>query len=300
MSRQRLHPSLGESNYLTCHHCQGKGLVRSPASAATIILRGLEEDDVRGKADRIVITANTQVAVYMLNYKRDAIAALEKNYKMRIVINADDKYIAPDHRLDLIRVSPDGSEKSQTIERSFREELDDNNNRKRRRNRKRKANNDKKQTRGNKRNNANDNDDSSKDDSKESNNKRGRGRGRRSDKNAADNKQTDKQANDKQNNTKQDVKADSKSDNKSDKPADKKTASKKPSAKKEAPSKAPKSGKASEAQKPAEKAEPKAEKPKPVTKPLMVEKIGGESSDAIANQAKDDKKKSALQRWWNK
>ena len=303
MSRQRLHPSLGESNYLTCHHCQGKGLVRSPASAATIILRGLEEDDVRGKADRIVITANTQVAVYMLNYKRDAIAALEKNYKMRIVINADDKYIAPDHRLDLIRVSPDGSEKSQTIERSFREELDDNNNRKRRRNRKRKANNDKKQTRGNKRNNANDNDDSSKDDSKESNNKRGRGR--RSDKNAADNKQADKQAdnkqaNDKQNNTKQDVKADSKADNKSDKPADKKTASKKPSAKKEAPSKAPKSGKASEAQKPAEKAEPKAEKPKPVTKPLMVEKIGGDNSDVIANQAKDDKKKSALQRWWNK
>ena len=304
MSRQRLHPSLGESNYLVCSHCQGKGLLRSPASAATIILRGLEEDDVRGKADRIVITANTQVAVYMLNYKRDTISALEKNYKMRIVINADDKYLAPDHRLDLIRVSPDGTEKSQTIERSFREELDDNNRKRRRkRNRKSSASDNKKQTRGNKRN-AKDNE-SDNDESKDSNNRRGRGRGRgrnnKADAKDNSNENTSKAAANKSDDKKSSDKSDSKNDVKNDKrptrtadKADTKGAdSKNTKDAKAAPAKeAPKAA--------APKEEPKKDKPKPVTTPLMVEKIGN-SNDALAQQSADDKKKSSvLQRWWSK
>jgi len=278
MSRQRLHPSLGESHYLTCNHCQGKGLVRSPASAATIILRGLEEDDIRGKADRIVITANTHVAVYMLNYKRETIATLEKEYKMRIVINADDKYIAPDHRLDLIRVSPDGSEKSQTIERSFREELDDNSRKRRRKSKQRTKTTDKKAKSAKPHMRDEDSKPTPNEDSHDKRNRggRNRSRGRKPDeapKVTASPETTKPEAAPKQ----------------ATKPENTPpvTSQAKPAA--DAPKKV-------EAQ-----PEPKAaDKPKPVTKPLVVEKIGSGNSDAIAKQAEDDKKKSVLQRWWNK
>lgn len=287
MSRQRLHPSLGESHYLTCNHCQGKGLVRSPASAATIILRGLEEDDIRGKADRIVITANTSVAVYMLNYKRDTIATLEKEYKMRIVINADDKYIAPDHRLDLIRVSPDGTEKSQTIERSFREELDDNG-RKRRRARKPRKTTDKKA----KPTKLEESKQPSTEDSKEKENKhsrsgRGRNRGRKPDdaQKVAAKPVTQADATPKESSAPQAEARQAKPQTPAPRPATNGT----PAPQVAAP------------QKVEVKPTPQvAEKPKPVTKPLVVEKIGSGSAEAIAKKAEDDKKKSVLQRWWNK
>lgn len=277
MSRQRLHPSLGESNYNTCQHCQGKGMVRSPESAATIILRGLEEENICSKADRIVITASTQVAVYMLNYKRDMISSLENSYKIRIVIQDDSKYIAPDHRLDLIRVSSDGTEKSQTIERSFREDLDDNN-KKRKRKRRAKPSDNKKDTRSNNR----------------SDNRKGR----------SDNKQASK--------PKDDGDKGKKADNKqSGKPSDKRSGGRKhadkPSSK---PAQNKDSNTAKSADKPAEKKPaPKKtsatvskaeEKPKekPVTKPLVVEKIG--VNDSTASKENENKKKSVLQRWWSK
>lgn len=279
MSRQRLHPSLGESNYNTCQHCQGKGMVRSPESAATIILRGLEEDNICNKADRIVITASTQVAVYMLNYKRDMISSLENNYKIRIIIQDDSKYIAPDHRLDLIRVSSDGTEKSQTVERSFREELEDNSKKRKRKRRSSKSADNKKQTRSNTGNNKKSGGRGSKTSGRDNADDKGKKntRGKSAPKKTAD--KTD----------------DSKSGKKpaTGKQTESKTAAKKPAPKKAAPKKA-----ASGDDKPA--ADKKTEKPKekPVTKPLEVEKIG--VSDSTAAKENEGKKKSVLQRWWSK
>ncbi|MBI1362786.1 MAG: Rne/Rng family ribonuclease [Proteobacteria bacterium] len=121
MSRQRMRPSLGETSFVTCPHCHGSGLVRSPASSALMILRGLEEEDIAGKADRVIITTSHEVAVYMLNYKRDMIAEMERRYKTRIIVIGDGTFVAPDHRLELVRVEADGTEKKTTHENRWRE-----------------------------------------------------------------------------------------------------------------------------------------------------------------------------------
>ena len=121
MSRQRLRPSLGESTMVACPHCHGTGLVQSLETAALSVLRSLEKEDVRKKADKVTITTSTELAVFILNNKRELIRDIESRYKLKIYIRGDDRYVAPDHRLDIIQVDGRGMEKSHTIEISLRD-----------------------------------------------------------------------------------------------------------------------------------------------------------------------------------
>lgn len=304
MSRQRLRPSLGETSFVACPHCNGSGQVRSPASAALMIMRRLEEDDVRGKADRIVVTTSTAVAVYMLNHKRDMIRDYEETNKTRVMIMADDKYSAPDHRLDLIRVSADGSEKSQTLENVYREDIEDTrSNNKRRKRRRGKDEAPRSNTREAR----------SKDDGEDSRSNRrgGRDRDRNRDRRSRNQESSDKAAQKAAEALGVDVAKEEKpaaeaKPEKAEKPrrggrkpkADAKAETKteaKPEAKTAAAEKPAANGKASEPV----KAEAKPQ-PKPVNTPVLVERVGSDEAATAAAISQPKEKKSALQRWWNK
>lgn len=121
ISRQRLRPSFGESHFVACPHCQGSGLVHSDATSALMVLRRLEEDDIRG-ADRVIVTSSTNLVLWLLNHKRDLIRSLEERYKYQLTFRADERLVAPDHKLELVRIKSDGSEASQSIEVNLREQ----------------------------------------------------------------------------------------------------------------------------------------------------------------------------------
>jgi ribonuclease E len=125
MSRQRIRPTLEESMFKVCTHCNGTGAMRSPASSAITILRGIEEEKLFTRADILEIYTHTDVAVYMLNHKRDLIREFEDKYKVRIVINADNNYISPDHKVDLLKVNHDGTVKRTSQEFALREKAED-------------------------------------------------------------------------------------------------------------------------------------------------------------------------------
>lgn len=125
MSRQRLRPSLGESTTQACKHCNGTGMVASLASAALTLLRSLEDENVRTKADRIIITTSDDLALYILNHKRELVKEIEGRYKFTVYIRGDDKYEAPDHRIEVVRKDSRGHEKTHTTEVSLREPMDD-------------------------------------------------------------------------------------------------------------------------------------------------------------------------------
>ncbi len=120
ISRQRLRPSFGESHFVTCLHCQGSGLVHSPSTSALMILRRLEEEDVQ-MADRVHVATDAPTVLWLLNHKRDLIRELEARHKYQLLFTADQTLIAPDHRLELVRLKPDGSESSQTVLVTLRE-----------------------------------------------------------------------------------------------------------------------------------------------------------------------------------
>ena len=74
MSRQRLRLSFNESITSTCPHCEGTGRVRSVETAVLQLIRAIEEEALKGKMDELHITMHRDVALYILNHKRDAIA----------------------------------------------------------------------------------------------------------------------------------------------------------------------------------------------------------------------------------
>lgn len=89
ISRQRMHSSFMESNYKTCPCCKGKGMIRTIESSCTLILRNIEEEGIKNRSSTLNISVPKEVAIYILNQKRQALADLEKRYSMIIIISAD-------------------------------------------------------------------------------------------------------------------------------------------------------------------------------------------------------------------
>ena len=103
MSRQRLRPSLAETSFIACPHCGGTGHVRSTETAAVHVLRGIEEEGAKRRAAEIVVHAAPQVALYILNHKRERLAEIETRYGMRVLCLGDDTQMTSQFRIDRVR-----------------------------------------------------------------------------------------------------------------------------------------------------------------------------------------------------
>jgi len=89
MSRQRIRASVLESSTEPCPHCGGTGHVRSVASVALQLLRGLEEVLMKGATHNLVVRTRTEVALYVLNHKRGHLRDLEDGFKVTLSVIAD-------------------------------------------------------------------------------------------------------------------------------------------------------------------------------------------------------------------
>ncbi len=105
LSRQRMHSSFFESNYQVCPHCQGKGMVRTIESSAVFVLRGIEEEGIRNRSSKLNVFVPSDIAIYLLNQKRQALMSLETKYKMNIVISADNSVqCVSDYRIERTKI----------------------------------------------------------------------------------------------------------------------------------------------------------------------------------------------------
>ncbi len=102
LSRQRLRPSLQETNSVDCPHCAGSGRVRSIESAALHALRVIEEEGLRGRASLIKAAVPTAVALYLMNRKRATLGEIEARYRLRVTIETEDSEAPPDCRIDIL------------------------------------------------------------------------------------------------------------------------------------------------------------------------------------------------------
>ncbi|MEL0107508.1 MAG: Rne/Rng family ribonuclease [Rhodospirillaceae bacterium] len=96
LSRQRLRPSLMETNFETCVHCNGMGVIRSIESTALSVLRAIEEESSQHKSGLMTIKLPTAVALYLLNHKRSALQTIEERESIQISVDNDDSLIQPD------------------------------------------------------------------------------------------------------------------------------------------------------------------------------------------------------------
>merc|ERR1739841_6024 len=75
MSRQRLRPGMIEATTQPCPHCHGTGLLRSDENVALAILRQLEEEGVRGRTKEVLVRVPHAIMNFLMNHKREHVAA---------------------------------------------------------------------------------------------------------------------------------------------------------------------------------------------------------------------------------
>jgi ribonuclease E len=90
MSRQRIRASVLESTTQVCSHCGGTGHVRSQSSIALHVLRGIEEYLLKNTTHNITVHTTPDIALYLLNHKRQSIIEYEARFGVAIAIDADD------------------------------------------------------------------------------------------------------------------------------------------------------------------------------------------------------------------
>ena len=108
MSRQRLRPSIAESSTRLCGHCNGTGFVKSMETVAIQVIRLLEREAVSGDYDVLRIQTTADVAMYLLNDRREQIQEIEQQNEVQILV-----LIAPDlsaGQFKLFKVNEDGKE----------------------------------------------------------------------------------------------------------------------------------------------------------------------------------------------
>ena len=100
MSRQRMRSGVLEGSTVICPHCSGTGLVRSVESMALHVLRSVEAEAIKGRANAFTIKVPTEVAIYILNQKRTNLLDIEERYSVSVYVEADATLAGSDHRVE--------------------------------------------------------------------------------------------------------------------------------------------------------------------------------------------------------
>ncbi len=112
MSRQRLRASLGESSQIVCPRCEGHGRMRSIESLSLSIIRVAEEHAMKDNTGQVLVQAPVEIANFLLNEKRSALAEIEKRHDAPIIIVADEQLHSPHYEVSRIRENELGEETS--------------------------------------------------------------------------------------------------------------------------------------------------------------------------------------------
>lgn len=101
LSRQRLSPSLTESQFELCEHCHGVGRVRTADAASIMVLRAIEDEGMKGRAAQVIAHVPSAVALYILNNKRANLADIEERHKLSVVVRVDEGLGASGFRVEV-------------------------------------------------------------------------------------------------------------------------------------------------------------------------------------------------------
>ncbi|MDP2787972.1 MAG: Rne/Rng family ribonuclease [Pseudomonadota bacterium] len=118
LSRQRLQPSLGETNYITCPRCAGTGHVRSTESFALHLLRMLQEEAMKDNTGAVHLQIPVDVATFLLNEKRHDILSIEARHRVEIMLIPNMHFETP--RYNLARFRHDQLNQSEPLAPSYR------------------------------------------------------------------------------------------------------------------------------------------------------------------------------------
>jgi hypothetical protein len=103
LSRQRLKPTILEGNYLKCPHCEGSGLIKSTISLALTVLRRIRAEAAKETLASVKALLPMDVALYLLNQKRQEIAHLEEEYNLTLYLAGNTTARQNEYSLEFIK-----------------------------------------------------------------------------------------------------------------------------------------------------------------------------------------------------
>jgi ribonuclease E len=86
VSRQRIKSTKASSSFMECPTCSGDGTVRTPEAAARSAFRKIQARVARGDIAGVKVYLPPEVALYLLNEKRDDLYRLESRHQVRIEV----------------------------------------------------------------------------------------------------------------------------------------------------------------------------------------------------------------------
>ena len=103
LSRQRLRPSLGETNHMTCPRCNGTGHIRGIESTALHILRITQEEAMKENSAIIQVQLPVEAATFLLNEKRADIHKIEERTGVEVILIPNIHMETPNYNIVRIR-----------------------------------------------------------------------------------------------------------------------------------------------------------------------------------------------------
>ena len=103
LSRQRLRPSLGESNHSACPRCHGTGHIRGTESTALHILRIIQEESMKDNTAAVHAQVPVDVATFLLNEKRVDLQLLEARHRVNVMLIPNIHLQTPNYTIARLR-----------------------------------------------------------------------------------------------------------------------------------------------------------------------------------------------------
>jgi ribonuclease E len=105
LSRQRRRTGILEGTTHICPHCSGAGRVRSVESSALGALRAVEVEALKGGGE-VAVRAPREVAIYLLNHKRDDLARMARDLGLFVRVVIDEALAQSDHEIERVSSTP--------------------------------------------------------------------------------------------------------------------------------------------------------------------------------------------------
>jgi ribonuclease E len=122
MSRQRLRPSLSEITGDPCPHCDGTGFMQSTDWMALQVMRAIEDEATRQNATQIELKVSSEVALYLLNQKRQSLSELEERNNLRVIVRTNGENRGGTWEIEVLERDGNGGEKSTASIRPAKDE----------------------------------------------------------------------------------------------------------------------------------------------------------------------------------
>ncbi|MCM8812008.1 MAG: Rne/Rng family ribonuclease [Candidatus Omnitrophica bacterium] len=101
MTRQRVRRSLESVSFQECPTCLGRGKIRSVLTVSILALRQIKRVFQSSRKQAVEVVVHPDLASRLFNEDRDSIAAIESQYKGRVIVKPD-----PSVPLEMVKVQP--------------------------------------------------------------------------------------------------------------------------------------------------------------------------------------------------